>query len=62
MWALPEMLMPNIWKIWVKNMMAIFRTAVAFLPIPTKSALHQIKRHDMDRLYEQLHVTRHWPQ
>ena len=30
MWALPEIvvLMPIIWKVWVKNMMAIFRTAL----------------------------------
>jgi len=30
MWALAEIvvLMPIIWKVWVKNMMAIFRTAL----------------------------------
>jgi len=30
MWALPEIvvLMPIIWKVWVKNMMAIFRPAL----------------------------------
>ena len=30
MWALPEIvvLMPIIWIVWVKNMMAIFRTAL----------------------------------
>jgi len=30
MWELPEIvvLMPIIWKVWIKNMMAIFRTAL----------------------------------
>jgi len=45
------------------------RQSVSFLPIQPRSAQlpYQVgstikECHDMNRLYAQLHVTRHWPQ